>query len=230
MSKTFSQYAVEKINDIFANQSKHVGSQLKLADPTKYKDYISSDCITMAIWVLKYAFEKTLKPEVARRVGGLGQKGTELAKYLIDHQGWKAVYYNPDINHPRDGEGEHIASYYNQVKKSCSYSVSKVPVSNTVINYKPSENKVTPYLELTTKVVTDYNVFKRVPFGLGMSRGGLHVWVYSLEKIYESHWDKEANDGLYTAVRLNEFEWLSGIIVVPPDSHHLLKVSTVKCN
>ena len=230
MSKTFSQYAIEKINDVFANQSKHVGSQLKLTDPAKYRDYIASDCITMAIWVLKYAFEKTLKPEAARRVGGLGQKGTELAKYLIEHHGWKAVYYNPDVNHPRDSQGEHIASYYNQVKKSCSYSVSKVPVSNTVINYQPSDIKVTEYLGPTKKIVTDYNVFKRVPFGLGMSRGGLHVWLYSLEKIYESHWEKEANKGLYTAVKLNEFEWLSGIIVVPPDSHHLLNVSTVKCN
>ena len=116
MSKTFSQHAKDKINDIISNHSNHVGSVLKRDNPTKCKDFIVSDCITMAIWVLKYAFEKTQQLTIASRVGGLGQKGTELAKYLIHNHNWKGVYYNPDLNHPEDGSGEHISSYYLQVK------------------------------------------------------------------------------------------------------------------
>lgn len=229
MSKNFSQYAVEKIKDILANHSTHVGSQLKRSNPTKYKNSVSSDCITMAIWVLKDAFNKTGHPSVAQRVGGLGDKGTELARYLIDTRLWKAIYYNPDVNHPMDGNAEHIVSYYNQVKKNCTYSSSRVPISRAVINYNPSDTKVTQYLDLTKKNVVDYNALKKIPFGLGMSRGGTHVWLYSSGKVYESHWDKEPASGLYTAVDLNAFIWLSGIIVVPPDSHHLLPLSKVEC-
>ena len=148
---------------------------------------------------------------------------------MIAEHLWKGVYYNPDVNHPLDGDGEHIASYYNQVKKSCSYSVDEVPVSYKVINYRPSPVKVTSYLKLTKKQSVDYNWFKKVPFGLGMSRGGTHVWLYSYGKVYESHWEKESGDGLYTNMPLDQFPWLSGVVIVPPDSQHLLSISTVKC-
>src|SRR5262245_42725254 len=110
MAKTFSDYAVEKLDDIMKNHSDHVGSQLKAGDPSKYKDKIASDCITMAIWVLKYAFEKQGLAAAATKVGSLGYKGTELAKYLIDQRSWKGVYYNPDVNHPADGSSEHSVS------------------------------------------------------------------------------------------------------------------------
>lgn len=150
MSKTFSQLAVEKIGHILKNHSNHVGNQLKIQNPEKYKDYIASDCITMAIWVLKDAFEKTARADIARRVGSLGHKGTELAKYLIGTHSWQGVYYNPDVNRPYDGEGEHISSYYLQVKKSCTYSVSKVPVSHGLTNYKPSSKIVSKNIGLTT--------------------------------------------------------------------------------
>lgn len=229
MTKSFSEYAVEKIKDVIKNSDNHVGSELKKAQPIKYKDFIASDCITMAIWVLKHAFTKTARPTAASRVGGLGEKGSELAKYLINQHGWKGVYYNPDVNHPLDGSGEHIASYYNQVKKYCYYSVGKVPVHRKVINYKPSSKKVTSYLNLTKKTVVDYNIFKSVPFGVGMSRGGTHVWLYSYGKVYESHWDKEAKEGLYTALPLTMFPWLSGVVIVPPDAHHMLTMAKVKC-
>lgn len=69
-----------------------------------------------------------------------------------------------------------------------------------------------------------------IPFGVAMSRGGTYVWVYSYGKVYESHWDKAFNSELYTAVPLNDFIWLSGIVVIPPDSHHLLNFGPLKCN
>lgn len=163
-------------------------------------------------------------------MGGLGEKGAELAKYLIRTHNWKGVYYNPDVNHPEDGSGEHISSYYLQVKRSCTYSVGKVPVSHAVTDYEPSGVKVTSYLGPTKRKETDYNAFQKVPFGLGMSRGGSHVWIYSYGKVFESHWDKEAGNGLYTAINLRDFAWLSGIVVIPPDSHHLLNITKVKCD
>lgn len=229
MEKTFSLHAIDKIKDIFENHDNHVGSELKRQAPEKYKDYISSDCITMAIWVLKYAFEKTGKPQVASKVGTLGEKGTELAKYLINNHNWNGIYYNPDVNHPRDGDGEHIFSYYNQVKKKCYYSVSKVPINRKVINYVPSEKKVSTHLDLTQKKMTDYNLFKKIPFGLGISRGGTHVWLYSYGKAIESHWSS-VGKGLYTEKQFLHYGWLSGVIVTPPDFRYLLKdISEVNC-
>lgn len=62
---------------------------------------------------------------------------------------------------------------------SCTYSVGRVPVSHRVTNYEPSGVKVTLYLGLTKRKETDYDAFQKVPLGLGMSRGGAHVWVYS---------------------------------------------------
>ncbi|MFL0796625.1 MAG: hypothetical protein K6L73_03945 [Cellvibrionaceae bacterium] len=229
MQKQFSRHAVDKIQDIVINGRNHVGSQLKISNPQKYANGIASDCITMAIWVLQYAFRQQSKNDIASRVGSLGEKGTELARYLIEQQHWKAVYYNPDVNHPLDGSGEHIVSYYQQVKKHCSYSVDRVPVTNKVINYRPSGKIVTPYLKPTEKVTVDYDLFKSIPFGVGMSRGGTHVWLYASGKVYESHWDREFSNGLYTAMPLNQFPWLSGIVVVPPDSHSLLKMAEVRC-
>lgn len=230
MSKTFSQHAVDKIKDIMANHSNHVGSELKRVNPAKYKDYIASDCITMAIWALKYAHEKSGQPNISQHVGNLGHKGTELAKYLITTHNWKGVYYNPDVNHPSDGHGEHISSYYLQVKRSCTYSVGKVPVSHSVINYNPSNTIVSTNMGPTTRKIIDYDAFQRVPFGLGMSRGGSHVWLYSSGQVFESHWDKTAaSKELYSNVSLKNFKWLSGIIVVPPDAHHLMNITKLKC-
>lgn len=229
MDKTFSLHAIDKIDDILKNHDNHVGSELKRQQPEKYKEFISSDCIIMAIWVLKYAFEKVGKSEVASKVGTLGEKGTSLAKYLISHHSWKGVYYNPDVNHPLDGDGEHTFSYYNQVKKKCEYSVARVPVSRKVINYKPNKEKVNQYLNLTEKTMINYTLFKKVPFGLGISRGGSHVWLYSYGQVIESHWNSIGND-LYSKKTFSEFPWLSGVIVIPPDYRYLLsKISEVKC-
>lgn len=75
----------------------------------------------------------------------------------------------------------------------------------------------------------NYNLFKKVPFGLGMSRGGTHVWLYSKGEVIESHWSL-IGKGLYTKTPLNRFQWYSGIIVTPPDYRHLLsEISEVKC-
>lgn len=229
MAKSLSQHAVDKINDILSNHPNHVGSVLKKANPKKYESFVASDCITFAIWVLKYAFKQTGNSAAEIRVASLGNKGTDLAKYLINIHSWQAVYYNPDVNHPMDGSGEHISSYYNQVKKTCLYSIGRVPVTQKVINYRPSGIKVTKYLGPTKKNAVDLEIFKKIPFGIGMSKGGTHVWIYSLGKVYESHWDREAGSGLYTGVDLTKFAWLSGIVVVPPDSLHLLKMSKVTC-
>jgi hypothetical protein len=165
MPKTFSDYALEEIDDVFANHSNHVGSVLKRSDPAKYAAYIASDCITFVIWVLQHAFRETGNPIAADKVGTLGAKGTDLAKYLIDQHHWHGVYYNPDVNHPSDGSGEHIVSYYKQVKAKCKYSVAGVPVQYKLINYRPSGIQVSPGLPLTTQNL------EHVPVALGRRDG-----------------------------------------------------------
>jgi hypothetical protein len=55
------------------------------------------------------------------------------------------------------------------------------------------------------------------------------MYSFASDKVYESHWDREFGSGLYTAMPLHQFPWLSGIVVVPPDSHSLLTMAEVNC-
>ncbi|MEA1933833.1 MAG: hypothetical protein U9N60_05310 [Thermodesulfobacteriota bacterium] len=60
-------------------------------------------------------------------------------------------------------------------------------------------------------------MLKKVKFAVGVSRGGKHTWLYSLGKVYEVHWDKIGAE-LYEVTNLEDYAWLSGALVVPPDA------------
>ncbi len=66
-------------------------------------------------------------------------------------------------------------------------------------------------------------------FGFGLSKGGMHTWVFSKGKVYEVHWDKIGSE-LYEATPLRRFPWLSGAIIIPPDqAAFLAATSKLKC-
>ena len=105
--KTFSELAREKMMEFFNNHAHEVGSELRKAQPDKYKDYTPTDCISYCLNVISYAFKAQGNAEVASQVWKLGKRGTDLAKYLVDVQKWKGVYVNPDSIHPADANSEH---------------------------------------------------------------------------------------------------------------------------
>lgn len=57
---------------------------------------------------------------------------------------------------------------------------------------------------------------KRVRFGVGVSKGGRHTWLFSLGWVYEVHWD-QIGPSLYEKSSFETYGWLSGAIVLPPD-------------
>jgi hypothetical protein len=229
---TFSDHAYEKLIDLFNNHDHEVGSELKKEDPTKYKDYKSTDCITYALNVIRYAFEKVGDAASAKKAWSLGKYGTELAKYLVDSHGWSGVYINPDTVHPVDAQQEHTYSNY-VASKSCSYH--KVPVAYKVTNFNVTPNTHAKFQKLnktspvTTLNTVDIASLKLVKFGFGISRGGMHTWLFSYGKVYEVHW-KGIGADLYEATPLELFGWLSGAIVVPKDQvGHLAVSAKLKC-
>lgn len=216
----FTDHAHQKMMDLFNKHDHEVGSQIASAHPSK----TPTDCITYVINVLKYAFDKSGDKASAAKVATLGTYGTKLAAYLVNTHKWTGIYYNPDVNHPRDGDLEHAYSYYKKVVLSKKYY--NIPISYWLINYKPTPKTNPNYKsfsgiggskDLTKKDVSQLNMLKKVKFAVGVSRGGTHTWLYSLGKVYEVHWDKVGAD-LYEASNLDGYAWLSGALVVPPDA------------
>jgi len=139
---TFSEHAEKRMWDLLKEYRTQVGRerakylrQYGLPDDTEGKT--KTDCITYVINVLKYAFEQTGRKDVARKVGGLGKHGTELAAYLTGLH-WKAHYWSPDVNNPPDNLQEHPFSYSLAVKTGKYYGI---PVSGYIVNYSKVTGK-----------------------------------------------------------------------------------------
>lgn len=216
----FTDHAYKKMIDLYNNHSHEVGSQIASA----YPDKTPTDCITYIINALKYAFDKTGNQSAVDRVGRLGEYGTQLLAYLVDTHGWKGIYYNPDVNHPRDGDLEHTYSYYKSVATVRRYY--DISISHLVINYNPTARADPNYKSFsgiggqrdpTDKDTSNFDKLKKIKFGVAASRGGQHTWLYSLGKVYEVHWDR-IGPGLYEASSFETYPWLSGAIAVPPDA------------
>lgn len=76
----------------------------------------------------------------------------------------------------------------------------------------------------TIENLVDINKLNAVKFGFGVSRGGMHTWLFSQGYIYEVHWDKIGKD-LYEKTRVEDFPWLDSVIVFPPDQLNLMEKS-----
>lgn len=203
MSK-FDDYALEKMLDLVATSDKQVGSKY----PGNKAGLAQTNCIDFVTKVLVYAYEKVGNKAVAAEVRKRVDKGTELAKYLVEQRTWRAHYWNPDVHHPRDLDDEHPYSYKQAVKHKKYY---KVPLAGCIIDYNP-----TPMTKGETKPkTTALNAFTLVPFSVGIARGGYHTFLVSYGQVYEVHWD-QASDSLYEISEFATYPWLSGIVVIPP--------------
>ncbi len=229
---SFSSYAREKILDLYKNHKDEVGSELKKVNPVKYKDYKATDCITFSLNVISYAFEKTENKEAAKHVWSLANKGVDLAKYLVNTHGWKGIYINPDSVHPADAQKEHTFSSY-IASKTCKYY--EIPLSYRVDNYNPTVKGNLAFQKLNSSAgVTELNKIgieslEQVDFGFGLSRGGMHTWVFSKGLVYQVHWDRIGSN-LYEESSLRSFPWLSGAIIIPSDQAGYLAISSkLKC-
>jgi len=224
----YSDDAYGRMIDLFNNHSHECGSKVTAANPGK----TPTDCITYVINVVSYAFEKAGDKAAAGKVKGLGKLGTELAAYLVKSHKWKAVYINPDVNHPRDKSYEHVMTYKTVMGKSPYYGIA---IDQTVVNYTPTPKSDPNFVSFKGKGMSadptdeddsQMRELKKIKFGVGVSRGGMHTWLYSYGMVYEVHWDKVGAD-LYGTTDIENFEWLSGAIVIPPDAYSAAKFDAV---
>lgn len=58
----------------------------------------------------------------------------------------------------------------------------------------------------------------KVKFAFGIARGGFHTFLFSYGEVFEVHWD-QIGTGLYGKKAFKDYEWLSGALIVPPDSN-----------
>ncbi len=223
----FHEYAYDKLIDLYLHHDHEVGSELQKIDPEKYGSYKATNCITYVLNVLNHAFKSVGDSASGQQVWTLGERGTELAKYLVEKHGWHGIYINPDVNHPLDGDSEHPYSSF-LAKKNCRYY--KIPLKYRVINYNPTPEdhpafqQLNDHLGLTQLNAEDIAGLEQVQFGFGISRGGMHTWLYASGKVYEVHWNAIGAD-LYEATPLRDFPWLSGAIVTPPELAAVLPAS-----
>lgn len=200
----FDTYALEKIKDLLATRDKQVG-RLYEGDKTGKKQ---TDCITFVTEVLEYAYEKLGHKNVAAQVRKYAKKGTSLAAFLVSSRVWRAHYFNPDVNHPRDNDSEHSYSYTVAKKHKTYY---KIPLAGGIINYNPTPLTKDPTQPRTIALAH----FKFVPFAVGIARGGWHTFLCSYGSVYEVHW-KGIGDSLYELSDFVSYPWLSGAVIVPP--------------
>jgi len=182
--------------------------------------------------VLAHAFTQVGDVATASEVWKKGSKGSTLSSCLVKDKGWSGIYINPDVAHPSDSDAEHVYSNY-MADTHCTYYA--IPIKYKAVNYAPTGpadpafqalSKHSPATKLNT---VDIDILKKVRFGFGMSRGGMHTWLFSLGSVYEVHWDA-IGASLYEKSSLDVFGWLSGSIVVPPDETPKLKLTEVNCS
>ncbi len=145
-----------------------------------------------------------------------GLMGTELFKKM-EEDGWKTVYYNPDVNNPSDKSVEHIQTA-KLVKSQGTYY--GIPVTTQLLNYRPTtqfEDKKIPS-KITKKDESIMKIINCMPFGAVIGRGGQHSATLSCGNAIDAHIHNGPRDiGLFTMRNFeSQWEWLSGAMVFPP--------------
>jgi hypothetical protein len=140
--------------------------------------------------------------------GAVGFKGLELMKALQESD-WTGHYWNPDTKNPSDGGDEHPWSYHLANKNETYYGLP-LEMDRSILNYNLTDDD-------TPKGSPGLDALKEVPFAILAARGGTHMAVVVYGKVYEVHWStRPTSEDVITATPLEEFDWLSGAVVVPP--------------
>jgi hypothetical protein len=128
--------------------------------------------------------------------------GTVLLEQLLK-DGWTGVYWNPDTKNPADGSNEHPFSA--SVARS-QKSYYKLRVSDSIVDYKATPPNRAGIEKLA-----------KMPYWVGIARGGMHVFCGSRESVSEYHWDHgPTSTTAIEVISLESFAWLSGMLCFPP--------------
>lgn len=186
-------------------------------DKSTYKLSVTS-CIDYLLEATALGHEKSLAKADWKRIRSFMREGmgTLLFKGFED-AGWIGLYFNPDVHNPSDKLREHSFSY-EELQKHAKYYDLKV--RSSIINYRPTTtfDDGTSPKNVTPLENSQINKLKGVPFGVLVARGGRHTALIMSGVVFEVHWKMSARDvDLYTATDFEaDWQWLSGLIMVPP--------------
>ena len=186
----------------------------------------TTDCTEYVVEILRQSFAAAGQSAMFDKIMGIakqksgstGFKGIELLKALQGELGWTGIYFNPDVAHPGDGDDEHPYTAYLARAKGSYYGVEVDP-SKSILDYDPSleytgRGYVSRGTELNEQSIEAIN---DIEFGIIAARGGRHMAVIVDGDVYEVHWSSPStSDGLITAKPLEDWAWMSGVILRPP--------------
>lgn len=124
---------------------------------------------------------------------------------------------------------EHNSTYKTAKERKDYYGI---PITDLVVDYRPTteltnelqvaingdEHYKEPVTSPTIKKKGKIEQLKKVPFGFLVARGGQHCAIISYGKVYEVHFALEPTKKELIDVKdfETEWDWLSGIIMIPP--------------
>jgi hypothetical protein len=170
-----------------------------------------SSCVGWALNNLRAAYTKVGERERWTKhqavIAANKSRGTDIATELLK-DGWVAIYFNPDVRKPADGSNEHPLTARIALRSGTYYGI---PVTHRVVNYRPSPGSG------TARSIAGMRKLAKVPYWFGISRGGTHTFMGSRGNVNEFHWRSgPADPNAIEVTPLARFDWLSGLIVVPP--------------
>ncbi len=224
------------------DKNKQLQTECSLFD--SYKDFETefgnlekwsrTDCISYIQNVIRYALEKIGKKALYKNI--YFALGTKMAADLVK-LGWKAYLFMPDTDNPYDKNPEHTQMYSKALKAKTWWNVA---LSGVIVNYKPTQNyedgnPVASKTVLDSAGIRKLKALENVKFAACVFTKGIHTAILSRGSILEVHWrnvseqnttvpekfkyfQSAPNDTLYQSSKLIDFDWLEGIIVIPPDS------------
>jgi hypothetical protein len=179
--------------------------------PPAATDLKESSCIGWVYENVGAAYQAAGKAdrwnEILRTVAAKGSKGTDLAKEL-QKDGWESVYWNPDTKKSADGSAEHTYSAAIVNRNKTYYGIK---VDHQLTNYRPATDSN------TQADSSGIDKLKDIPFFFGLARGGMHTFVGRDGNVNEFSWTSMPNStSAIKDVPLQDYAWLSGLIMVPP--------------
>ena len=230
--KSLSHYALEQMLNLYHRRAGELSSQQRLINPALPESARPTGCITYALNVLSYAYNKADKVEAAAKVWELGKHGADLAAYLVTRQAWKGIYIKPDIVPASDNKTE---AAYSNLLAARTGQYYNVPLCSQFLNQRPGLRDKSASFQLHPKHglgfldEVEISSLQSLRFGFGISKGGMHTWLFSRGDVYQVHC---ADNGtvIYEKRALQQYPWLNGVIVVPPDQvTQLTAVAHVHC-
>ncbi|MES2964368.1 MAG: hypothetical protein V4760_10785 [Bdellovibrionota bacterium] len=224
-----------------AEREAYIKTNATCATPPKVGEVGVTSCEIFVTKYLQRGFEEISQASVYKRINKFltdnDRDGLALA-FALRKLGWKIVYWNTDANVtpplPEDRKimgqtpADHVWSTKLALNKREYYGV---PIDAVMINFAPQKGSK------TKKDTSAYARLADVPYYVGISHAGFHVWQGSYGNVTESHsfWDPTDRHNIevgsfapplesptgrtieYQGKR-QTFFYYAGIIAIPPGS------------